>query len=374
MIYGMNYATMGAARQSADSAAESVLHVLHFERKEKVMSEYINPSLVPKFRLSDGHLLPCVGLGTFGSDHVSPDDVARAVDGAIRSGYRMIDCASVYGNEDKIGPVLEQLFSEGVLKREELTVTSKMWNDMHGQGDVLLSCAKSLRDLKLDYLDIYFVHWPFPNYHAPFCDGDSRNPDSKPFSVNEFMNTWRQVERLVDMGLVKYPGVSNMTKAKMEAILPLCRIKPSVAEFELHPCFQQPELFDYMRAHDILPVGYCPVGSPNRPERDTTPEDVSDTKVPELVSIAERHGIHPAQVCIKWAVQRGQLPIPFSVNHYAENLKCVTEDPLTDEEMKILKTVDRNCRLIKGQVFLWPGAESWHDLWDEDGTIIGGGK
>lgn len=338
------------------------------------MTEFINPDLVPKFFLADGHPVPCIGLGTFGSDHVSADEVAAAVEGAVRCGYRMLDCASVYGNENKIGEVLDRLFREKIVKREEMTITSKMWNDMHGKGNVLLSCARTLRDLRLDYLDIYFVHWPFPNYHAPFCDGDSRNPDSRPFSVEEFMCTWRQVEHLVDMGLVKYPGVSNMTVAKMEAVLPLCRIKPVMAEFELHPCFQQPELFEYMIAHDILPVGYCPVGSPNRPERDTTPEDVSDTQVPEVVEIARKHNIHPAMVCIKWAVQRGQLPIPFSVHNYAANLKCVTDDPLTQEEMEILKSVDKNCRLIKGQVFLWPGAESWHDLWDEDGVIVEGGK
>ena len=334
------------------------------------MAERIHPGKVPKMILADGHEIPCIGLGTFGSDHVSADEVAEAVYGAIQSGYRMLDCASVYGNEAQIGASLERLFKEGTVKRDELTITSKMWNNMHGRGDVLLSCAKTLRDLRLDYLDIYFIHWPFPNYHAPFCDGDSRNPDSRPFSVDEFMSTWRQVEHLVDMGLVKYPGVSNMTIAKMEAVLPLCRIRPAVAEFELHPSFQQPELFDYMVAHHILPVGYCPIGSPNRPERDTTPEDVADTKMPEVVEIAKKHRIHPAMVCIKWAVQRGQLPIPFSVHNYAANLQCVTEDPLTPEEMEILKGADKNCRLIKGQVFLWPGAESWHDLWDENGTIV----
>jgi alcohol dehydrogenase (NADP+) len=236
---------------------------------------------------------------------------------------------------------------------------------------VLLSCAKSLRDLRIDYLDFYFVHWPFPNYHAPGCDGDSRNPDSKPFSVEEFMATWRQMERLADMGLVRNLGMSSMTIPKLEAVLPLCRIKPTVIEMELHPCFQQPELFDYAVSHGILPIGYCPVGSPNRPERDTPPEDIADTQVPEVVEIARAHGVHPAIVCLKWAVQRGQVPIPFSIHNYESNLACTVKDPLTPAEMETLKAVDKNCRLIKGQVFLWPGASSWHDLWDEDGVIQG---
>lgn len=332
---------------------------------------FINPDLVPKRRLFDGQEIPCIGIGTFGSDHCPPDQVSQAVAGAIRSGYRLIDCASVYGNEAEIGHVFQQAFDEGVVRREELFITSKVWNDMHGEGDVLLSCAKTLKDLRLSYLDFYFVHWPFPNYHAPGCDGDSRSPDSKPFTVERFMATWRQMERLVDMGLVRYLGMSNMTIPKLEAVLPLCRVKPAVIEMELHPCFQQPEMYDYVVSHGIQPIGYCPIGSPARPERDKTPDDVADIETSEVTEIARKHGVHPAIICLKWAVQRGQIPIPFSVKekNYVANLRCVTEDPLTDEEMAALKKADRNCRLIKGQVFLWPGSKDWHDLWDEDGTI-----
>ena len=332
---------------------------------------FIDPNLVPKRKLSNGQEIPCIGMGTFGSDRFTPEQVSNAVAGAIRCGYRLFDCASVYGNEDLIGQVFAQALKEGVVKREELFVTSKVWNDMHGQGDVLLSCAKTLKDLQLDYLDFYFVHWPFPNYHAPFCDGDSRNPDSKPFSVEEFMSTWRQMERLADMGLVKNLGMSSMTIPKLEAVLPLCRIKPTVIEMELHPCFQQPELYDYVVAHGIQPIGFCPIGSPTRPDRDMTPDDIADIQVKELVEIAKDHGVHPAVICLKWAVQRGQIPIPFSIheNEYVSNLMCTIQDPLTEKEMQIMKGVDRNCRLIKGQVFLWPGATDWHDLWDEDGTI-----
>jgi alcohol dehydrogenase (NADP+) len=140
---------------------------------------------------------------------------------------------------------------------------------------------------------------------------------------------------------------------------------------ELHPCFQQPELFDYCVIRDILPIGFCPIGSPTRPDRDKTDDDITDIEVPELVEIAKSHNVHPAIICLKWAAQRGQVPIPFSVreNEYVSNLKCVAEDPLTEEEMDILKTIDRKNRLIKGQVFLWEGANGWEDLWDPDGII-----
>jgi len=333
--------------------------------------EKINPVLVPQRILFDGTRMPAIGMGTFGSDRFTAEQISAAVAGAIEVGYRMFDCAAVYGNEDLIGQVFQAAFDKGTVKREELFITTKVWNNMHGQGDVLLSCAKSLRDLRLNYIDLFFVHWPFANYHAPGCDGDARNPDSKPFSVDAFMATWRQCERLVDMGLVKYIGMSSMTIPKLEAVLPLCRITPAAIEMELHPSFQLQKLFDYILARDIQPIGFCPIGSPTRPDRDKTPDDVVDIQMPEVVEIAKAHGVHPAVICIKWAVQRGQTPIPFSIyeNEYTSNLKCVTEDPLTDAEMESIRLSDKNCRLIKGQVFLWAGAKDWHDLWDEDGKI-----
>jgi len=335
------------------------------------MTNVIDQSRIPKRRLVSGKEIPCIGMGTFGSDRFTSEQVSSAVAGAIRCGYRLFDCASVYGNEDLIGKVFADAFADGAVKREELFVTSKVWNDMHGAGDVLKSLKKTLEDLRLEYIDAYFVHWPFPNYHAPGCDGDARNPDSKPFSIERFMSVWRQMEEIMDMGLAKNIGMSNMTIPKLEAVLPLCRIRPALIEMELHPGFQQPELFGYCVREEILPIGFCPIGSPTRPERDKATGDVSDIEMPEIVEIAKAHGVHPAIICLKWAVQYGAVPIPFSVyeNEYTGNLRCVTEDPLTDDEMAILKTIDKNCRLVKGQVFLWEHAESWEDLWDLDGTI-----
>lgn len=336
------------------------------------MEKKIDQNIIPRRTLSSGEEIPCMGLGTFGSDKYGAEIVSEAVYGAIKYGYRLIDCASVYQNEDKIGKVLHRVFSEKVVERKELFITSKVWNDMHGEGEVLESCRKSLSDLGLEYLDLYFVHWPFPNYHAPGCDGDARNPDSRPFSVDEFMTAWRQCEELVDKGLVRYIGMSNMTIPKLEAVLPLCRIKPVALEMELHPSFQQPELYEYAKAHDILPIGYCPIGSPSRPERDRTAEDVVDTELPAVAGAAKNHQVHPAVICLKWAVQRGQIPIPFSVkpDQYISNLKCAVEDPLTKEEMEAIRKEDKNCRLVKGQVFLWEGAKGWEDLWDLNGEIV----
>ena len=129
-----------------------------------MLPDAVNPDDVPKRRLAGGAQLPAIGLGTFGSDAVPPDAVADAVLGAIEAGYRHVDCASVYGNEEAIGRSLKRLLASGI-RRDELWITSKLWNDKHGERDVVVSCERSLRDLQLDYLDLYLVHWPFPNYH-----------------------------------------------------------------------------------------------------------------------------------------------------------------------------------------------------------------
>ena len=157
----------------------------------------------------------------------------------------------------------------------------------------------------------------------------------------------------------------------VELLLRDARIKPVVNEMELHPHFQQPEFFRYLVEREIQPVGYSPLGSPARPERDRTPEDTSPTEDPVICRIAQRIGVHPAEVCIKWAVQRGQIPIPFSTNprNLLSNLRAVVSEPLNESDMSPIEKLDRNCRLIKGQVFLWKDNQSWEDLWDIDGVI-----
>jgi diketogulonate reductase-like aldo/keto reductase len=314
--------------------------------------------------------MPAIGLGTFGSDHVSADQIAEAVKAAARIGYRHFDCASVYGNEAEIGGALAEVMAAGV-KREELWITSKLWNDKHAPQDVIASCEKSLADLRLSYLDLYLVHWPFPNFHPPGCDVSARSKDAKPYIHANYMKTWAAMEELHKRGLVRHIGTSNMTIPKLKLLLRDAKIKPAVNEMELHPHFQQSELFEFVRANGMSPIGYSPLGSPHRPERDRTPEDTSPTDDPVILRIAERHGVHPAVVCIKWAVQRGQTPIPFSANprNIFNNLLGVTSDPLTEVEMREIAALDRNCRLIKGQVFLWKEGQSWEDLWDVNGEI-----
>jgi alcohol dehydrogenase (NADP+) len=332
-----------------------------------VIQEQIDPNLIPKASLYTGDEIPCIGLGTFGSDSVSHETVSATVKKAIYAGYRHIDCASVYGNEKDIGCVLNEIFSSGYIKREDLWITSKVWNDKH--DDVIKSCRQSLRDLQVDYLDLYLIHWPFPNYHPPGCDVSSRSPNAKPYIHEKYMNTWHQMERLLEGGLVKNIGTSNMTIPKLKLLLRDAKTRPACSEMELHPHFQQNELFDFCLKNGIQPIAYCPVGSPGRPERDRTPDDTVDLEDKVIIKIAERLNVTPAQVAIKWAVQRGQIPIPFSTNHYLENLEAVINVQLTENDMEEISEIDRNCRLIKGQVFLWRDNQSWEDLWDLNGEI-----
>jgi diketogulonate reductase-like aldo/keto reductase len=330
----------------------------------------IDPKTVPQRVLYTGAKIPAIGLGTFGSDRISGEAVAEAVLGAASVGYRHFDCAAVYGNEDLIGHSLKKIVAGGV-PREELWITSKLWNDKHAEPDVIPAFEKSLKDLQLNYLDLYLIHWPFPNYHPPGCDVGSRSPDAKSYVHQNFMKTWRKLEELVAAGLVRHLGTSNMTIPKLRLLLRDAKIMPACNEMELHPHFQQPELFRFVVDNGMAPIGFSPIGSPARPDRDRTKSDTVDIEDPIIIQIAQRLKVHPAVVCIKWAVQRGQIPIPFSVNrrNYLSNLQAVVADPLTENDMQALARIDRNCRLIKGDVFLWKNDQTWEDLWDLHGDV-----
>ena len=330
----------------------------------------VDPASVPVRTLVSGARMPAIGLGTFGSDHATGEAVASAVYEAIELGYRHIDCAAAYRNEREIGKSLRRATAGGVA-RDQLWITSKLWNNRHTPKDVAPACEQSLRDLGLDELDLYLVHWPFPNTHEPGVAVGSRDSSARPYIHERYMDTWGEMEKLVDRGLVRHIGTSNMTIPKLQLVLRDARIRPAANEMELHPHFQQPELFAFVRASGMEPIGFSPIGSPARPDRDRTPEDTVDVEDPVIVTAARRLGVHPAVVCVKWAIQRGQTPIPFSTkrSNVLANLQAAAGDPLTALEMEAIAGIDRNCRLIKGQVFLWKSEQSWEALWDLDGTI-----
>jgi alcohol dehydrogenase (NADP+) len=337
------------------------------------MTSPIDPVSVPSFPLAGGARIPAIGLGTFGSDRFSVEQIAESVGVALRTGYRLVDCASVYANEHLIGPVLEASMAELGLGRDDVFVISKVWNDAHAPADAVASVHRSLADLRLDHLDALLIHWPFPNTHERFAAPDARNPTSRPYIHAEYMAMYHALEELVDAGLVRHLGVSNMTIPKLRLVLRDARIAPALNEMELHPAFQQSELYQFSKDAGMVVIGYSPMGSPRRPERDRFDGDVADLDHPVVVRIAAELGVHPAEVCLKWAAQRGHVAIPFSVKpeQIASNLRAVTERPLTPAMLNGLRSVEANSRLIKGQVFLWEGSGDWLDLWDVDGTIPG---
>lgn len=312
--------------------------------------------------------MPGIGLGTFGSDKYDAATVSAAVIEGAELGYRHFDCAEVYGNEKEIGESFREILGNG-LDREDLWITSKVWNNHH--DDAISACETSLRNLNLEYLDLYLIHWPFANHHEQGVSVEARDPHAKPYDHDGYMRTWSQLETLVARGLVRHIGTSNMTIPKLSRVLRDATIKPAANEMEIHPHFQQADLFDYVKANNIIPIGYSPIGSPSRPERDRTSDDTVDIEDSVIVAIAERLGIHPAVVCIKWQIQRGSVPIPFSVkrSQMEATLEGAVKQDLTSEEKLAISRIDRDCRLIKGQVFLWPEANDWSDLWDVDGVI-----
>lgn len=156
---------------------------------------------VPFAKLSNGKRFPMIGLGTFGSDHMSNENIGKAVKFAIESGYRVIDCAKVYYNEAYVGKAMAACIKAGTVTRKELIVISKLANQDH--SNVEAACRKCLKDLRLEYLDIFMIHWPMPNCHPPGCGVDSLDPDAVPWDINRYIKTWRAMESLVKKGLVK---------------------------------------------------------------------------------------------------------------------------------------------------------------------------
>jgi len=283
--------------------------------------------------LNNGQEMPLLGLGTWKS---APGEVARAVEHALRSGYRHIDGAAVYGNEKEVG---EGIKASGV-KREDIFVTSKLWNNKHHPDDVESACRKTLSDLGLDHLDLYLVHWPhafqrgevlFPKYE----DGNIKFDETI-----DPTDTWLAMEKLVGLGLVRSIGLSNFNSQQIEAVLKVASIKPVTNQVECHPYLNQEKLLQFCRERGISITAYSPLGSPDRPwAKPGDPNLLEDSKLKE---IAAKHNKTPAQVLIRWQIQRGVIVIPKSVTpaRIVENGN-IFDFKLTDEEMEHIRSFNR---------------------------------
>lgn len=305
--------------------------------------------------------MPAIGLGTWLSQ---PNEVFEAVLTAIKTGYRHIDCAHIYQNEKEIGEAFKKAFRDGLVKREELWITSKLWNDSHLPEHVLPSLETTLRDLQLDYLDLYLVHWPVSiqkGVNFPSKAGDFLSYQESPLT-----KTWECMENLMDKRLTKHIGVSNFNTRKLEEILSSARILPEVNQVELHPYLPQQQLKDYCDAKGIFLTAYGPLGAAYRVAKKEVdyPILLEDTIVK---GIAEEHGATPAQILLAWGMERGTAVIPKSVNpvRIKENFGAMKVN-LDKGDMEKLDSLEGPYRYTPGPAWVSNGSPyTYADLWDE---------
>ncbi|CAG9559406.1 unnamed protein product [Danaus chrysippus] len=288
--------------------------------------------------LNNGKEMPMVGLGTY-TRQFDPEAVKQAVEWGIECGYRHIDTASFYKNEEFLGEVIANKIKQGYVKREDLFVTTKIWNNSHSEEAVIPALKESLRKLKLDYIDLYLIHWPV---------SISENGED---TAIDYLNTWKSMEEAVHLGLAKSIGVSNFNEEQLERLYNHANIKPTVNQVEINPTLTQHKLVDFCKKLSVIPIAYTPLGLLSGARPEFVGKDVIKTD-PKLEKIAEKYGKTKAQVVLRYLIQRGIPVIPksFTKSRIEENLN-IFDFELNQDEMSIVDSYNLDHRCVPSLQF-----------------------
>ncbi len=300
-----------------------------------------------EYQLNNSRTIPAIGLGTWQS---RGNSVYNAVLSALKIGYRHIDCAPVYKNQKLVGLAIHDALQKYGINRRELFISSKLWNNAHAPRHVRPAVERSLRELQLDYLDLFLIHWPvrfrqdieFPRKSEHYLPPDEER----------LLDTWKAMEKMVKKGLCRSIGVCNFRLSRLNNLLSHCKIPPAVNQIELHPYLRQQDMLEFAAKHHVLLTAYSPLGSPGRPDKIRKGNAPELLDHPVIIKISKEIKASPAQVVLAWGLARQCAVIPKSVNpsRLKENLGAMNIS-LSRQQIDAITSLDCNNRFLDGSFF-----------------------